>query len=141
MRFMTLVKSPEGQQPPPALYQAIAELAKQAGKKLVWTGGLTNTKDGALVRLQNGKIRVTDGPFSEAKEVIGGFAVYEVDSKQEAVEWCRRFVEVHQKHWPQWNGEVELRQLFEAQPFQAFGKRGRKNRTAGVDSSSPRSSW
>ena len=117
MRFMTLVKSPEGQPPPPALFQAIAELGKQAGKKLIWTGGLTGTKDGALVRLQNGKIRVTDGPFSEAKEVVGGFAVYEVDSKEEAVEWCRKFVEVHQKHWPAWNGEVELRQLFEAQPF------------------------
>src|SRR5690349_12304434 len=72
MRFMTLVKSREGQQPPPALFQAIGELGQQAGKKMVWTGGLTATKDGALLRLEGGKIRVTDGPFSEAKEVIGG---------------------------------------------------------------------
>lgn len=117
MKFMTLVRSPENQQPPPALYQAIAELGMQAGKKLVWTGGLTHTKDGAMVSLKAGKIRVSDGPFSEAKEVIGGFAVYEVDSKEEAVEWCRKFLELHKKHWPEWNGEVELRQLFEAQPF------------------------
>src|SRR5438874_10819096 len=117
MRFMTLVKSPEGQRPPPALFQAIADLGKQAGKKLVWTGGLTSTKDGALLRLKGGKIRVSDGPFSEAKEVIGGFAVYDVASREEALEWCRRFLEVHQKHWPEWEGEVELRQVFEAQPF------------------------
>jgi hypothetical protein len=117
MRFMTLVKSPEGQQPPPGLYQAVIELGRQAGEKLVWTGGLTGTKDGALVTLKGGKIRVTDGPFSEAKEVIGGFAIYDVETKEEAVEWCRRFLEVHKKHWPEWNGEVELRQLFEVQPF------------------------
>ncbi len=117
MKFMTLVKSAEGQRPPPALFQAIAELAQQAGKKMVWTGGLTGTKDGALVTLRGGKIRVTDGPFSEAKEVVGGFAVYEVDSKAEVIEWCRKFLELHQKHWPEFNGEVELRQLFEAAPF------------------------
>jgi hypothetical protein len=117
MRFMTLVKSPEGRQPPPALDEAIAALGREAGKKMLWTGGLTSTKDGAILSLRSGKIRVTDGPFSEAKEVIGGFAVYECESKEDAVEWCRRFLEVHQKHWPEWDGEVELRQLFEAQPF------------------------
>src|SRR3954470_9024173 len=100
MRFMTFVKGREGQQPPPALFQAIGELGQQAGKKMVWTGGLTGTKDGALLRLKGGKVHVTDGPFSEAKEVVGGFAVYEVDSKEEALEWCRRFLAVHQKHWP-----------------------------------------
>ena len=54
MRFMTLVKSPEGQQPPAGLYQAVIELGRQAGEKLVWTGGLTGTKDGALVTLKGG---------------------------------------------------------------------------------------
>ena len=117
MRYLTMVKSPEGQQPPPGLFQAVRDLGKQAGAKLVWTGGLTNTKDGALLRLKDGKIRVTDGPFSEAKEVIGGFAVYELDSKEEAIEWCKRFLELHAKYWPEWSGEVELRQLFEVMPF------------------------
>ena len=117
MLFMTMVKSPEGQRPPAGLYDAVVELGRQAGDKLVWSGGLTATKDGALLRLAGGKIRVTDGPFSEAKEVIGGFAVYDLESKAEAIEWSHRFLDLHRKHWPEWSGEVELRQLFEALPF------------------------
>ena len=121
MLFMTLVKSPEGQTPPAGMYEAVVELGRQAGDKLVWTGGLTATKDGALLRLKDGKIRVTDGPFSEAKEVIGGFAIYDLDSKAEAVAWCQRFLDLHRKLWPEWGGEVELRQLFEALPFRKRG--------------------
>ncbi len=117
MMYMTMVKSPEGQQPPPGLYEAVVEFGRQAGKKLLWTGGLTSTKDGALLRLKDGEIRVTDGPFTEAKEIIGGFAVYELATKEEALDWCRRFLELHREHWPEWNGEVELRQLFEVMPF------------------------
>jgi hypothetical protein len=113
MRFMTLVKGAEAMEPPPALYQAIAELGQQAGKKLVETGGLLGSKAGVRLRLAGGKISVTDGPFSEAKEVIGGFAIYDVASKEEAVEWTRRFLEIHRKHWPEWSGEVELRQMME----------------------------
>jgi hypothetical protein len=50
---------------------------------------------------------VTDGPFTEAKEVIGGYAVYAVKSKEEALEWARRFMALHQEHWKGWEGEVE----------------------------------
>jgi hypothetical protein len=117
MKYLTLVKSPEGQNPPPALMQAIMELGMQAGAKLVWTGGLGGTASGALVSLRGGEINVTDGPFAEAKEVIGGFAVYELPSRAEAVEWVKKFLEVHRKHWPQFEGEVELRELYEAMPF------------------------
>ena len=117
MLYMTLVKSPEGQKPPAGLYQAVIEFGKSAGKKLVWTGGLMATKDGAQLRLKDGKIRVTDGPFSEAKEVIGGFAIYDVDTKEEAIDWCKRFLDIHKQHWPEWSGEVELRPMFESLPF------------------------
>ena len=119
MKFMTMVKSSEKSGPPPqALMSAIAKLGEEAGRKgvMVQMGGLMPTPFGARVRVAGGTISVTDGPFTEAKEVIGGFAVYDVPSKEEAIYWTRRFMEVHQEHWPEWEGETEIRQLYEAPP-------------------------
>jgi hypothetical protein len=67
---------------------------------------------GGKVALRNGQVVVTDGPFAEAKEVIGGFAVFEVKSKEEAMKEAVRFMELHKKHWPGWEGETEVRQIF-----------------------------
>ena len=64
------------------------------------------------MRLSGGKLTVTDGPFSETKELIGGYAIYDVKSKEDALEWVRRFMELHQENWPGWEGESELRQVF-----------------------------
>src|SRR5262245_8430287 len=116
MRFMTMVKSAEGSGPPPqALMDAIAKLGEEGVKAgvLVETGGLFPTSMGARVKLSGGNISVIDGPFTEAKEVIGGYAVYEVKSKAEVIEWTRRFMQVHKDHWPGWEGESEIRQIFE----------------------------
>jgi hypothetical protein len=116
MRFMTLVKSAETSAPPPqALMDAIGKLGAEAAGKgvMVEMGGLLPTAMGARVRLAGGTMTVTDGPFTEAKEVIGGFAVYAVTSKEEALEWTRRFVALHQEHWKGWEGEVELRQMYD----------------------------
>jgi hypothetical protein len=118
MRFMTLVRSPEPSPlgpPPMALMIAIGELGKEAAAKgvLVAQGGLMPTTAGALVVLDDDGISVLDGPFAEAKEVIGGYAVYDVPSKAEAIAWSRRFLEVHQQSWPGFNGVVELRQIME----------------------------
>jgi len=116
MRFMTLVKSVEGSGPPTiALMMAIGELGKQsaAAGVLVETGGLLPTATGAVVRLENDAISVVDGPFSESKEVVGGYAIYRTKSKAEAIEWTRRFMELHRIHWPGWTGEVEIRQVME----------------------------
>jgi len=116
MRFMTIVKTRENaEQPSPALIQAIMKLGEDASKKgvMVEMGGLLPTAAGARARLANGKITVTDGPFSEAKEVIGGFAVYDVASKQEAIEWTRKFLEAHIGLWNQ-ELEVEVRQMMDA---------------------------
>ena len=119
MRFMVVVKGREtGETPPQALIDAINEFsteARQAGV-LVDVGGLLPTATGARVRLADGKVTVTDGPFSEAKEVIGGFTTYDVASKEEAMEWVRRFMELHLKHWPEWEGELELRPMYEEPP-------------------------
>jgi hypothetical protein len=117
MRFMMIVKSPENAGPPPqALMDAIAKLGEEAARAgtLVETGGLFPTAMGARVRLSKGQLTVTDGPFTEAKEVVGGYAVHELKSKDEAIEAAVRFMELHQKHWPGWEGETEVRQIFEA---------------------------
>jgi hypothetical protein len=118
MRFMTIVKASETSAlgpPPLALMQAIGELGEEARRAgvMLEMGGLLPSATGARLQLRDGKLRVTDGPFSEAKEVIGGYAVYAVKTKQEAIEWARRFMALHQQHWPAWEGETELRQLME----------------------------
>jgi len=118
MRFITMVKSSEKSllgPPPKALMEAIGKLGEEAAKAgvMVEMGGLLPTALGARLRISGGKLTVTDGPFSEAKEVIGGYAVYSVKTKEEAVEWARRFMNLHKQHWPGWEGETELRQLME----------------------------
>jgi hypothetical protein len=117
MRFMTIVKSAENAGPPPqALMDAIAKLGEEAARAgtLVEMGGLFPTAMGARVRLSKGQLTVTDGPFTEAKEVVGGYAVHEVKSRDEAIEAAVHFMELHKKHWPGWEGETEVRQIFEA---------------------------
>ena len=80
---------------------------------LVDTGGLLPSKEGARVRLANGQISVTDGPFSESKEVIGGWAILNARSKAEAVRIATEFMELHRKHWPGFEGESEVRPMFD----------------------------
>ncbi len=120
MRFMMIVKHAENQGPPPkSLMDAIAKLAEEETKsgKMLGTGGLGPTATGARVRLSGGQVTVTDGPFTEAKEVVGGYAQFELKSKQEAIEGAVRFMELHKKHWPGWEGETEIRQMFEPGDF------------------------
>ena len=115
MRFMTMIKSVEGKfgPPPPALFAAIGKLGEDAAKAgvMVETGGLMPSATGAFLRLTKGKITVMDGPYTEAKELIGGYAVYETKTKEECVEWARRFLATHKEHWPEFEGEVEVRQM------------------------------
>ena len=116
MKFMTLVRSAEHAGPPPqALIDAIRKLGQEATKAgtLVQMGGLMPSFMGARVRLSKDQLTVKDGPFAETKEMIGGFAVYDVKSKEEAIEATKRFLDLHRQHWPGWEGEVEIRQLFE----------------------------
>jgi hypothetical protein len=115
MRFMMMVKTAERMGPPPkemmdAMEKLIAESAKTG--EMIETGGLGPTAAGSRVRLAGGKITVTDGPFTEAKEVFGGYAIFELKSKEEAIERTSHFMELHRKHWPGWEGETEIRQVF-----------------------------
>ena len=113
-KFLTIVKGDENHTPPPpALFEAIDKLLKEAGTRLVGIGGLLDSGKGARARLAKGKVTVTDGPFTEAKEVIGGFAIYEVPTMEEAKEWTRRFLQLHVDHYPGWDCEVEIRQMMD----------------------------
>ncbi len=120
MRFMMIVKHAERQGPPPKeLMDAIAILAEEEVKAgtMIGSGGLGPTALGARVRLSGGRVTVTDGPFTEAKEVVGGYAQFELKSKEEAVESAVRFMELHKKYWPEWEGETEVRQMFAPEDF------------------------
>lgn len=120
MRFMMIHKADantESMGPPPpelmgALGQLIGEMMAQG--KLVSSEGLMPSAFGARVDVGNGKLEVRDGPFSEAKELIGGYAVIEVADKAEAVEVARRWMQIHAEILgPAYHGSGEVRQLFE----------------------------
>jgi hypothetical protein len=119
MRFMTIVKGSENLAasgpPPAALFEAIEKLLEEGAKNgtMVSFGGLHPTSSGARLRITKGKITTTDGPFTESKEVIGGFSILSVASKEEALEEARKFTELHRVHWPKWEGEIEIRQMYE----------------------------
>jgi len=121
MRYMFIVKGSENLTksgpPPAALIEAIERLGEEAAKsgKMVSFGGLKPTSSGTRMRISEGKIVTTDGPFTESKEVIGGFSIFNLASKEEALEEARRFTELHRVHWPKWEGEIEIRLMYEAE--------------------------
>lgn len=115
MKFLSIYKNPERITPPSQEeMEAMGKLIEEGMKAgwLVSTEGCLPTALGARVRHDAGKITVTDGPFSEAKEVVGGFAILRANSKEEAIELTRRFLQVAGKFAP--HGECELRQVYEA---------------------------
>ena len=114
MKFMMIVKHKEGQgAPPKELMDAIAKSGEAAAKSgaMLGSGGLCSTAKAARVRLSNGHITVIDGPFAEAKEIIGGYAQFELKSREEAVRSAVEFMELHKKYWPSWEGETEVREM------------------------------
>ena len=121
MKFMVLVKGAENSGPPPKeLMDAIAILSEEAvgNGTMLNSGGLAPTAQSTRVRVSGGKLTVVDGPFTESKEVIGGYAQFELKSKQEAVDGAVRFMELHRKYWPAWDGEAEIRQIFGPEDFE-----------------------
>ena len=110
MRFLSIYKTAERSTPPgPEEMAAMGKLIEE-GMKAGWllgTEGCLPTALGARVRRSGGKINVTDGPFTEAKEVVGGFALLKANSKEEAIELARQFLKVAG------DGECELRQIYE----------------------------
>ena len=111
MRFLSVYKTAEtGAPPTPEEVARMGKLVEDGMKAgfLLAVEGCMPSANGARVRLSNGKVTVTDGPFTESKELIGGLAILQADSKAAAIELARQFLQVAG------DGECELRQLFEA---------------------------
>jgi len=117
---MSIIRIDEttGQQPSEQLMTDMGKLMEEMTKQgvLLDTAGLRPTAEGTRVRLRKGgKLSVVDGPFTEAKEVLGGYAIFNVNSKEEAVELTKRFLAIHGDVW---DIECEVRQLEEPEPNQ-----------------------
>jgi len=112
MRFLSLIRIDEntGRQPSQRLMDEMGKLMDEMTREgtLVSTGGLRPTKEGVRVRSRHGKLSITEGPFTESKEVIGGYAILEAKSKEEALELTKRFLRIH---GDEWNLECEVRPL------------------------------
>ena len=125
MRFLSIYKTPERTTPPSVEHIAqMGKLIEEMVKKgvLIATEGCLPTALGARVRRSGSKLTVTDGPFTEAKEVIGGFALLEAKSKEEAIELAKQFLDIAG------DGECEIRQIFtepEAAPAGAIEHQAR----------------
>lgn len=119
MQFLMMVKTSENSQGPmpEALMEAIERGRQDAVEQghMLDTGGLAPTAASARVRLENGQVATIDGPFTEAKEVVGGFAFMEFSTQQAAIEGATWLMDLHKQHWPGWEGEVEVRQVFRAE--------------------------
>jgi hypothetical protein len=119
VRYLILLKAtrPAGP-PPPELMEAIMALGAEATASgaLLDTAGLAPSAAGARVNVHDGKLSVTDGPFAEAKETIS-YALYQVRSKDEAVEWASRFMSLHRDLWEGWEGEAEVLKVMGAEDF------------------------
>ena len=117
MKYLTLVKGPEVpmDQIPPAIFAVIDRYTTEQAKKGVFLsgGGLAPSAQSFRIAIRGGKVVVTDGPFTEAKEVIGGYAFVSYGSHAEAIADCKAFMELHLEHWPGWEGSCEVRPLMD----------------------------
>jgi hypothetical protein len=118
MRYMMFIKHAEDFEQsdvPASLYEAMGRFIEETKKtgNFIDGAGLQRTSAGTRVRLQKGKITMIDGPFTESKEIVGGYAIIEAKTRAEALDIARRFMELHAKHWPTFEGESEVR------PFEA----------------------
>ena len=118
MRYLMMVKGDDdyeaGKPPSPEMMAAVGAHAEKMAKAgvLLEMGGLLPSAAGAKVVIEKGKTRVVDGPFSEAKELIGGYAILKAESKEEAIRLGREFMQLHVDVLGRsYSGELEIRQL------------------------------
>lgn len=116
MRFMLFIKHEESLRSlavPPILYEVMGKFVteKMASGAITETAGLKPTSDATAVRINNGRVTIVDGPFTESKEIVGGYALIDVKSREDALELAKEFIEIHRVHWAEFNGECELRPL------------------------------
>ena len=120
MRFMIMVKANKdyeaGLPPSPELIAAIGKASEEMTKagRLLDTGGLFPSSNGARVRASGGKLSTTDGPFVETKELVGGYAIVQAKSRDEAIELGKQFMALHMTVvGSSYEGECEIRQMFD----------------------------
>src|SRR5262245_32345602 len=99
MRYLMFISHPakiQAESAPPGFMERMGQFVGEAfaSGTLKATGGLLNTADAARLKLRGGKISVTDGPFTEAKELIGGYAIVDVETRKEAMDLATRFMEL-----------------------------------------------
>lgn len=119
MRYITILKGAQPAGPPPdGLMDAIMELGAEASASgsMLENAGLAPSEAGAQVTVAAGELSVMDGPFAEAKEYIS-YAVYDVRTKEEAVEWTSRFMRLHLDRWPGWEGQSDVLKIFGPEDF------------------------
>jgi len=115
-RYLSLVRIDEASAPAEGpseeLMQRMGELIEEITKAGVMldTAGLTPAAQGTQVHWEGGKLSVTDGPFTESKEVVGGYALMQCKDKAEALEWAKRFLKVHEEYW---TVTLEVREIAE----------------------------
>ena len=144
MRFMFIITSADTSPPSPEFMEAMDKLANEEIKagRMIDTGGLMPMQMGARVALKAGKLNLIDGPFVEAKEMIGGYAIFDMQNKEEAVASAMNFMQMHIDYMPGWEGTCEIRPMatedFEAAcQIQAPARAGRARSTPIARSSPP----
>ena len=114
MRFIAVLRTAETHGfPPPELAEGIAALGAEAARRgiLIDTAGLLPAATAVRVGVSAGELTVTDGPFDDPAP-LGAYAVYDVATRDEVVDWTKRFMDLHRRTWPGWEGESEIRQVF-----------------------------
>ena len=115
MRFMYVITASADQDtaPTPALLQAMHAMATReiAAGRMLDDGGLMPLAMGARITCARGKVAVIDGPFAETQEVIGGFAVFEAESREKGLALGAEFMQLHADHMPGWEGAMEMREI------------------------------
>lgn len=119
MKFLMMIKHAEGApglEHPQSLYEAMGKFVEESLKSgvLKETAGLKRTSEATRIHSKGGKLTVTDGPFAESKEIVGGFAIVETATREEAMAIATQFMELHRLHVPDFECESEIR------PFEEF---------------------
>jgi hypothetical protein len=116
MKFLMFIKHTDNAgQPPKALMDAMETFVSKsfANGTLKDTGGLVPAKSSTFMQSKGGKVTVKDGPFTESKEIVGGYAMVETKTREQALEIAREFMELHRVHWPEFECVSEIRQVEE----------------------------
>lgn len=116
MKYLSIIRSSERYRdmtPPPAMMEAMGQLIERFAREgaLVDTGGLAPSREGFRMRLSGGALTTTDGPFTETREIVGGWAILKADSRAEILRLTTEFMELHRQHWPEFEGECEVRPI------------------------------